>query len=188
VFLQGIHPVNAGVLAQQPTGSIPTVTGTVEIASVKVYENQEMVNVHTGPGQNYPVIGILVAGQQVPAMGMDRDGNWVQIVYMGVPGNIGWVAKSLVDLKGELVVVTPPATPEPRETPTLDPTLAARYAQPVAAATRLPTYTVPVPLAVATFSGRSTAISSGNIPIGFLIIGLAVLGLFGTLLSFLRGR
>jgi hypothetical protein len=180
--------VQARALVQQPTGSIPTVTGTPEGATVKVYENQMMINVHTGPGQAYPVIGILVAGQKVPALGMDRDGKWVLIVYMGVPGNTGWVAKSLVDLKGELVVVTPPPTPSPRETPTLDPTLAARYAQPVVAPTRLPTYTVPAPLIVPTFTGSSTPLSGGNFPLGFLIIGLAVLGLFGTLLSFLRGR
>ncbi len=184
----GVPSAEAGILAQQPTGSIPTVTGTPEDATVKVYENQMMINVHTGPGYDYPVIGILVAGQTVPALGMDRDGNWVQIVYMGVPGNIGWVAKSLVNLKGDLVILTPPATQAPRETPTLDPTLAARYAQPVSAPTRLPTYTVPAPLTVPTFTGNSTSLSNGNFPIGFLIIGLAVLGLFGTLLSFLRGR
>ncbi len=188
LLLLGAPAVQAGVLAQQPTGSIPTVTGTPEGAIVKVYENQMMINVHTGPGTDYPVIGILVAGQEVPAIGMDRDGNWVQIVYMGVTGNTGWVAKSLVGLKGELVVVTPPATPSPHETPTLDPTLAARYAQPVAAPTRLPTYTVPAPLAVPTFTGRSAPLSGANFPIGFLIIGLAVLGLFGMLLSLLRGR
>ncbi len=180
----GIH----SVYAQQPTGSIPTVTGTPEGATVKVFENQMVVNVHTGPGRDYPVIGILVAGQTVPAFGMDQDGNWVEIVYMGVPGSTGWVAKSLVDLKGDLPVVTPPPTPTPHVTPTLDPTLAARYAQPIVVPTRLPTYTVPAPLAVPTFSGRSISLSGGNLPIGFLIIGLAVLGLIGTLLSFLRGR
>ena len=188
LFVLGIPSIKDSVLAQQPTGSIPTVTGTPEGATVKVYENQMMINVHTGPGQDYPIIGILVAGQTVPALGMDRDGNWVQIVYLGVPGSVGWVAKSLVNLKGGLVVVTPPVTPAPHETPTLDPTLAARYAQPVSAPTRLPTYTVPAPLTVPTFTSRSTSLSSGNFPIGFLIIGLAVLGLFGTLLSFLRGR
>jgi hypothetical protein len=180
----GIRPVRA----QQPTGSIPTVTGTPEGATVKVFENQMIVNVHTGPGRDYPVIGLLVAGQKVPALGMDQDGNWVEIVYMGVPGSTGWVAKSLVDLKGDLVVVTPPATPTPHVTPTLDPTLAARFVQPIVAPTRLPTYTVPAPLIVPTFSGRSISASGGNIPIGFLIIGLAVLGLIGTLLSVLLGR
>jgi hypothetical protein len=188
LIISNIPSVQAGSLAQQPTGSIPTVTGTPVNATVKVYENQMMINVHTGPGQNYPVIGILVAGQETPAIGTDRDGNWIQIVYMGVPGNVGWVAKSMVNLKGELVVVTPPATEAPHETPTLDLTLAARYAQPVAVPTRLPTYTVPAPLAVPTFAGRSISLSNVKLPIGFLIIGLAVLGLFGTLLSFLRGR
>lgn len=184
----GLYSVQAGALAQQPTGSIPTVTGTPEGATVKVYENQMTVNVRTGPGKDYPIIGILVAGQKVPALGMDRDGNWIEIVYMGVPGNMGWIAKSLVDLNGELAVVPPPPTPEPHVTPTLDPTLAARYAQPVTAPTRLPTFTVPAPLAVPTFAERSTPLSGGNLPIGFLIIGLAVLGLFGVLLTVLRGR
>jgi hypothetical protein len=183
------HPSRQSiVLAQQPTGSIPTVTGTPEGAVVTVYENQVMINVHTGPGQDYPIIGILVAGQKVPALGMERDGAWVMIRYMGVQGSVGWVAKSLVDLKGELAVVTPPGTPAPRQTPTLDPTLAALYAQPVIAPTRLPTYTVPAPLAVATLTGNTTRLTGGNLPIGFLIAGLAFLGLFGTFLSFLRGR
>jgi uncharacterized protein YgiM (DUF1202 family) len=175
-------------LAQQPTGSIPTVTGTPQGAVVKVYENQTMINVHSGPGQDYPIIGVLVAGQTVSALGMDRDGAWVMIRYLGVEGSEGWVAKSLVDLKGELAVVTPPPTPAPRKTPTLDPTLAALYAQPVTVPTRLPTYTAPAPLAVATLTGSSTKVTGGNLPIGFIIVGLAFLGLFGTFLSFLRGR
>ncbi|RPI33417.1 MAG: SH3 domain-containing protein [Chloroflexota bacterium] len=187
LFFVSPDQTNRSVYAQQPTVAVPTVTSTPlgPIASVRL--DQTQINVRSGPGQDYPIIGILVAGQRVPAVGASQGGEWVQIVYLGVPGGMAWVHSSLVDLSKELPVVTPPATPTPRVTATLDPTLAARYIV-VVPPTQLPTFTVPPPLIVPTFSATEPAIPIGRLPVGFLIIGLGVVGLFGIMLSFLRGR
>lgn len=172
-------------LRQQPTVSIPTVTGTPLGPTAVVNGDQNMINVHTGPGQNYPIIGVLVANQKAPATGIDREGQWVQIVYMGVSGNIGWVSASLVTLDKTPPEVAAPPLPEPRSTPTLEPTLAARYMQ-VEAPTRLPTFTPAAPLIVPTYTTANRALDVTRLPVGFIIIGLGVIGLFGTVLSLLR--
>jgi len=52
--------------------------------------------------------------------------------------------------------------------------------------TRLPTFTPPPALAPPTFEANSGR--GGGVPMGLIIFGLAGVGLFGGLISFLRGR
>ncbi len=181
--------VQADSSRQQPTVAIATVTGTPLGATVIVNGDQNMINVHNGPGQSYPVIGVLVANQRAPARGMDREGQWIEIVYMGVPGNLGWVSASLVtqEQSNPLPIVSPPSQVGARSTATLEPTLAARYIQ-AEAPTRLPTFTPAAPLVVPTFAAANRALDVTRLPIGFVIVGLGVIGFFGTLLSLLRSR
>jgi hypothetical protein len=179
------HPAHA----QHPTLSIPTVTGTPSGPIAAVYFNLVQIPVLAGPGQNFPQVGLLVAGQKVPALGASPGGEWVMIAYPGVPSGIGWVYGSLVGVDKPLEMVTPPATPTPRVTPTLNPTLEAQMAGFVVTPTRLPTFTPAAPQPAPTFEAPGIGgLEPGAIPIGFIIIGLAVLGLFGTMLTFLRGR
>lgn len=185
-FLVASGPV--AVYAQHPTVSMATVTGTPAGAIAVVYQDLVQVNVRAGPGQNYPEIGVLVKFQEVPALGVSQGGDYVQIVYMGVPGGVGWVHANFVEVSHPLPVVESPPTPTPRMTPTLNPTLAAQYAVDVAP-TPLPTFTSAPPLIVPTLAADEPfVLASGNLPMGFIIVGLAVVGLFGTMLSFLRGR
>jgi hypothetical protein len=132
----------AGWLAQIPTGSIPTVTGTPIGALAIVLDNEQgFVNVRAGPSTvAYEIVGVLVTGQQVPALGRSPGGDWIQVSYPGVPGGVAWIWSDLVEVRGSLRVVEPPPTPTPAMTATIDPTLAAQFlvkAQP----TRLPTFT-----------------------------------------------
>jgi hypothetical protein len=189
LLLIGISTAWANPVAQIPTGSVPTVTGTPPgvIATVKKGE-QDQVNVRSGPGTlGYDIIGVLIVGQQVPALGISAGGDWVEIVYPGVAGGVAWVYTPLVDLSGPLPIAEPPPTPTPRVTPTIDPTLAAQFLVDIPP-TRLPTYTAPPPLTIPTFTQESVLTSSGRVPMGLIIIGMAVVGLFGTMISFLRGR
>ncbi len=189
LLFTGISTARADPVAQIPTGSIPTVTGTPQgvIATVKKGE-QDQINVRSGPGTlGYDIIGVLIVSQQVPALGISAGGDWVEIVYPGVPGGVAWVYTPLVDLSGPLPIVEPPPTPTPRVTPTIDPTLAAQFLVDIPP-TRLPTYTAPAPLSIPTFTQGSAITSSGRVPMGLIIIGMAVVGLFGTMISFLRGR
>jgi len=186
-LIAGASSAQAEALAQQPTVDVPTVTGTQSGPIALVNIDQTIVYVHTGPSQDYPVIGILVGGEKVPALGMSRGGDWIQIVYLGGPDGMGWVFGRLMTLTGDLPIFTPPPTPTPRSSPTFNPTLEAQFVGGVAA-TPLPTFTEPPILSNPTPGGITTPIVSRSVPMGFIIIGLAVVGLFGVTISFLRGR
>ncbi|MDP2974740.1 MAG: hypothetical protein Q8N45_00875 [Anaerolineales bacterium] len=175
------------VHAQQPTGSIPTVTGTPSGPVVRVYPDQKMIPVYAGPSSyNYPQIGVLLVGTEVPALGRSIDGQWIQIVYLGVPGGKGWVYAPLVALSpGFLPIIEPPPTATPRTTPTIDPTLAAAFSIPTTP-TRLPTFTPPPPLVIPTFTPAGSG--GGSVPMGLVIFGMAFIGVFVAIISFLRGR
>ncbi len=184
-------PVQTRVVAQQPTGSIATVTGTPTGPTVSVDPSLGMVDVYAGPSSElYPRVGILLTGQKVPALGRARgDQNWILVQYDGVPGSSAWVYALYVSLNGAgdqgLPLVDIPPTPTALYTPTIDPVLAATYL-PTQNATRLPTFTAPAPLAIPTFADQSPR--GSRIPIGLLIFGFAVVGALGTMISFLRGR
>jgi hypothetical protein len=175
--------------AQVPTGSVPTVTGTpLGAIAIVLTSDQGFANVRSGPGTaSYEVVGVLVEGQQVPALGRSPGGDWIQIAYPGVPGGVAWIWVDLVDVSGTLPIVEPPPTPTPAVTPTIDPTLAAQFLIEIPA-TRLPTYTAPAPITIPTYTTESPLSQPGRIPMGLIIVGLGVVGMFGLLISLLRGR
>ncbi|MBN2146038.1 MAG: SH3 domain-containing protein [Anaerolineales bacterium] len=182
-----ISVARADMPAQQPTVAIPTVTGTSLGTTVTVNPDQEQINVRSGPGRDYPAVGVLVTGQKAPAVGRSVGGDWVQIVYPGVEGGVAWVYAYLVTVNGTLSIVEPPPTPTPLVTPTIDPTLAAQFVVELAP-TRLPTFTEAPPLVIPTLPTAVPVRSSLGVPIGFVIVGLAVVGLFGLMISLFRGR
>ena len=181
-----IQPPDAGE-AQQPTVAIATVTGTPSGPIAIVYADpEEQINVRSGPGTDYPRVGVLLNRQEVPALGRTPAGDWVEILYPGVDAGVAWVYAPLVRIIGdELPIVEPPPTPTPRVTPTIDPTLVAQFVVQVPA-TRMPTLTPPPPLVVPTFPPGNTTTGTGGVPIGFVIIGAAIFGVLGLGLSFLR--
>jgi len=182
-----VQAVYADSFNQIPTVSIPTVTGTPAGAIAIVTMEQDQINVRSGPGIDYPTVGVLIAGQQVPALGRSIGGDWVMIAYPGVAGGVAWVYSPLVTLQGSVPLVEPPPTPTPRTTPTIDPTLAAQFIVEIPP-TRLPTFTPPGPIIIPTFPSETPEEGSNRIPMGLVISGLGVIGLFGLLISFLRGR
>ncbi len=177
----------AGEQLQIPTVAIATVTGTPQGPMASVNSDQEQINVRGGPSTDYDVIGVLISGQQVPALGRSVGGLWVQIAYPGVEGGVAWVYSPLVNVAGTLPIIEPPPTPTPRTTPTVDPTLAAQFIVEVQP-TRLPTFTPPPPLVIPTFTDETSPRGNVGIPMGLVITGLGVIGLFGTFISILRGR
>lgn len=175
--------------AQQPTVSVPTVTGTAIGPYIVVNTDQEQINVRSGPGTEYPTVGVLVGGEKVPAKGRSAAGLWIQVVYPGVEGGLAWVYAPLVTLfdAADLPIIEPPSTPTPRVTPTIDPTLAAQFVLEIPA-TRLPTFTPPSdPIAIPTFEQEGTG-RVGGIPVGMLITAVGLMGLFGAVVSYLRER
>jgi hypothetical protein len=180
-------PSAAAARLQEPAA--PTVTPLTTGPTVLAVSQ---VNVRSGPAVGYELIGILVSGQRAEALGRSPGGDWIQIVYPGVPGNVGWVYAYNVTLDtgpSTLRVVEPQPTPTVRATATIDPTLAAQFPSlGMPAATRLPTFTAPPPVLQPTFPAYGSSSRGSGFPAMLAILGLLVVGTFGTLISFLRQR
>jgi hypothetical protein len=181
-----LAPAWTPAAAQQPTGSIPTVTGTASGPFITV-TSPDGANVRAGPNSfDYDAIGFLVLGETAPALGRSPAGEWIEITYLGAPGGVGWVYAPLVSLSpGNLPILEPPPTATPRTTPTINPTYAAAF-QVQTTPTRLPTFTQPPP--VSTLNFEPAAGTGSHVPMGFVILGLALIGILGAVISFLRGR
>ena len=177
------------VLAQEPSATAaPAATGTKTGPMLTVHPGGEpQINVRSGPGRSYDIIGTLVVGQWVPALGRTPGGDWIEIAFPGGPGGVAWVYAYLADLTGDLPVVEPPPTPTPRTTPTIDPTLAAQFIVEIPP-TRLPTFTPPSPLILPTFPPEMPMRGSGGQPIGLVIVILGTIGVFGAIISLLRRK
>jgi uncharacterized protein YraI len=195
IILLGLFsPVAFNAFAQQPTGSVPTVTGTPEGPFVRVDPSViTQIRIYAGPSSlgEYPAIGILLANETAPALARARGKpDWIQIYYPGVPGSRGWVFANYVQLLppgANLDVIEVPATPTPLSTPTIDPTLVAAFIG-QQTPTRLPTFTHAPPIDLPQFSDTNPNSQATGVPTGLLILSLALFGFFGVIISYLRGR
>lgn len=186
-----LSPSPSQALVQQPTGSIPTVTGTPSGPTIRVDQSLlQGIRVYAGPSSfDYPAIGVLSGNEIAPALGRARGReDWIQIYYPGVPGSVGWVWSLQVGLSpGALLpLIEIPPTPTPFSTPTINPTLEAAFIG-QQTPTRLPTFTPPAPLEEPMFTDNIENEPRG-IPAGLLIVSLALFGFFGAVISYLRGR
>lgn len=176
-------------LAQQPTGTIPTVTSTprgtyVIVNALSTSETQ--INVRAGPNALTEKVGVLLVGQDANAIG--RYGEWIQIEYPGTPGGKAWIFGNYVTVYGgTLPLLEPPPTSTPKVTQTIDPTLAAQFLI-TPAETRLPTFTEPPPLQIPTYEVDDVGAEAGGLPMGLIIVGLASLGVFLMIIAIISGR
>jgi len=187
-----IRPENAAAdigSMQQPTGALPTVTGTPEgVTATVLLDQPDAVNVRSGPGVFFDKVGVLLPGQKVSVTGRSAGGDWIQIDYPGAPGSYGWVYSPVVSISpGELPIIEPPSTPTPQITQTINPTLAAQFIT-TPNPTRMPTFTPGDRLVVPTYTDTFASSFIGGIPAGLVIILLGGLGGLLALFSFIRSR
>jgi len=118
----------------QPTGTPVTPggpTATVEPVATP-QPGQPMVtanthlNIRSGPGTAYSVLGVLGAGQTAKVTGISADAGWWQIQFSGAADGHGWLSAKYVTAQNTSnvpVVQAPPlpATPTPTPTPTSTP-------------------------------------------------------------------
>lgn len=191
ILLGGLSTSPSQALVQQPTGSIPTVTGTPSGPTIRVDQSLLTgIKVYAGPSSfDYPAIGVLMANETAPALGRARGREeWILIHYPGVPGSTGWVWGLQVGLSpgARLPLMEIPPTPTPFATPTLPPQLEEAFIG-QQTATRLPTFTLPAPIEEPVFTDETENQPRG-VPAGLLIVSLALFGFFGAVISYLRGR
>jgi hypothetical protein len=119
---QAIEPVN--VAPAEPPTPTPEPTQT-PIPGVNVTILQNM-NVRSGPGTNYPVIGPGPAGETGKVVGRNTDSSWLQVEYPRGRDGTGWLYAPLVQVTGDpatvdVVNVAPPPPPPPTPTPAAPP-------------------------------------------------------------------
>ena len=80
-----------------PTQAMATVTGTPAGAMITVNADQDQINVRECPNTTTcGIIGVLLPGQQLPALGRSPGGEWIMIQYPHPPDGTAWVHSSLV--------------------------------------------------------------------------------------------
>jgi uncharacterized protein YgiM (DUF1202 family) len=109
---------SGGVLALQLTTTPTSDTGMY----ITVITEEPQINVRMGPSSStYPVVGTLLTGSTVPALGRSSGGDWIQIEFPAAPSKVGWVYSPLVRVSpGTLRIVEPPPTPVQPATATFD--------------------------------------------------------------------
>jgi Tol biopolymer transport system component len=86
---------------ETPTPTPPPLMGLV-LSGVEGRVTAYGLNVRTGPGTAYPIIGGLSLGDSVEVVGKNTAGTWLQIAYSGQEA---WISAAYVDLTGSLATV-----------------------------------------------------------------------------------
>jgi uncharacterized protein YraI len=100
----------------------PTATPTAGPSAMTA----KVVNLRSGPGTNYPLVGSTNAGETYAIQDRNSDGSWFEICC--IAGKSAWVAASVVTTVGDMASVqlaqlipTPPPSPTPAPVPTAAP-------------------------------------------------------------------
>lgn len=112
----------------------------------------QTLNIRSGPGTNFPVIGQARDGDQGEIVGRNENGDWWAISLPLQPGGIGWASANFV-LATDAENVPVIAAPTPPPTPTLIPITATPTPMPQATAT---------PAAKISFGADRTSINRGE--------------------------
>lgn len=119
------------IVAARPDAEVPLVRATATpvavLATSDVYITAyRAVNVRSGPGTEYVVVGTLEPGSTADVTGRSGDSEWLRIDF---DGDDGWVAFFVVTLTGLLedVNVVPVAAGAATATPDMTVTVVTRY-------------------------------------------------------------
>ncbi len=97
---------------------------TLQDGGVKATVTGDLVNLRSGPGTGYGVVGRAKAGETLTAVGKNAGGSWLQV---SVNGKKGWVATQFVNLAGSATglpvvqVAAPKAAPKAAAKPAAAP-------------------------------------------------------------------
>ncbi len=97
------------------TATMPS-TPTMTSAPAFIVKGGSAINVRSGPGTVYPVIGALQPGETRPVTGRTAAGDWWQFDFNGQKG---WVSSQVAETSSQIssiAVVLAPATPTPTST------------------------------------------------------------------------
>ncbi len=97
-------------------GTIVVPTPAPGVASLTATTN---VNIRSGPGSDYPIIGILGIGESAEVIGVSADGQWWAIKSPDPNHEAGWVADQYVVTQNtdDVPVIVQPPLPTPTAAP-----------------------------------------------------------------------
>jgi heat shock protein HslJ len=113
----------------------------------------QSLNVRSGPGTAFPVIGVARLGDTGELVGRSADGRWWAVAIPSAPGGIGWVSADFVlatNAEDVPVIAAPPPPPTPTPVP------------PRPTATPVPAQPTPTPSAEIAFWADRTTIMQGE--------------------------
>lgn len=108
--------------------SVPTLTPTATATPTPIPDvvvNADTLNLRSGPGTDYDILGVLKEGDTLKVTGRDLAGDWLRVIASD--GQEGWVTCSLLQVNVDVAGVpvaqvlptpTPMYTPTPAVTPT----------------------------------------------------------------------
>jgi uncharacterized protein YgiM (DUF1202 family) len=137
--------------AATPAGTPLTVTVAPTAGEAPQVTADDTVNVRSGPGTNYDVLGQLTSGETVRVTGRNADSTWWQIVFTDAPDGKGWVF-------GQLVTPNEAAQSAPVADAPPPPTAAPQPTSPPATATSAPATATTVPV----FRADRTSLNAGE--------------------------
>ncbi len=111
-----------------PTPTFTPGTPTATVSTLPSLTTRTDLNVRTGPGTEYDLVGLLPSGTSTEITGRDESRQWWQIRFEPAAGGVGWVsadsAFSTTSNTENVPVVQIPPTPTgtPTQTPTPTPT------------------------------------------------------------------
>jgi hypothetical protein len=109
-------PTTTGSTPAPATATVPAPTNTVVIpptACTPIVTSNDSVNIRSGPGTVYGMVGALPPGSTASVGGKNADGSWWYINYSGTAG---WVSGSVVTascIPPTIAIVAAPPTPLP---------------------------------------------------------------------------
>ncbi len=110
-------PAESTESAETSTGDAQPAPARAAAASVAatVRSGTQRLNVRSGPGTGYPVVGSLASGSQVTATGRNAGADWLRIADANLPGGTGWASAAYLTVQGNVtdlpVADTPAAQP-----------------------------------------------------------------------------
>jgi uncharacterized protein YraI len=119
-------PTATPAAAAEVATAAPPAAPTAVVNRITNAENDK-VNLRSGPGTTYEIVGKILKGEGATTTGKNPDGTWWQIEFAGAPGGAAWVFGELVQFAGDaaalpVVKVAPPdAAPQPTTVPTATP-------------------------------------------------------------------
>ena len=116
------------------TTTAPAVSSATDEATVALVRSTTRLNIRSGPGTTYAVIGKAEPSQPLTIVGRTTDGSWVEVQLPEAAETTGWVAAQYVAIGSEANVAV---TADSGTTPQTNAVAAPAPAVPVAAASGL---------------------------------------------------